>query len=337
MRKCEASKGSFQNRINYLKDIETLLKSVIADTEKKAEVPCPVCKRPVDKNLAERLIHETEQQIKEAEKELREIEKDSKALLDKINALRLKVMKLREYETRINALPMDLLEKIKPLAAERVDLLLSSAKSFLKEKSETQKSRASELDKLRKEIEKITRELAELKAEASHTHRLRLLSDRLNLTYERQMLAEIISAALESTLQEQKDQNLVHVYKWISELWQRFRPESQWQIVLDEKGIIRVESNERQYGFAHLSGGEKTVLLVLARVILCRLLSKKIDFLMIDEPLEHLDIRNRRSLLNFLVSAIRQNILPQMLVTTFEETLIRRYYEGEKTSIELLG
>jgi ATPase subunit of ABC transporter with duplicated ATPase domains len=86
-----------------------------------------------------------------------------------------------------------------------------------------------------------------------------------------------------------------------------------------------------------LISGEKTVLLVLARVILCRLLSTKIDFLMIDEPLEHLDIRNRRSLLNFLVAACQKDFIPQMFVTSFEETLIRKYYEGEKTSIELLA
>jgi DNA repair exonuclease SbcCD ATPase subunit len=151
------------------------------------------------------------------------------------------------------------------------------------------------------------------------------------------MLAEMLTGALESTLHEQKDQNLSHVYTWISKLWQKFRPESRWKIVLDEKGIIWVASDERQYDFAHLSGGEKTVLLVLARVILCRLLSTKIDFLMKDEPLEHLDIRNRRSLLNFLVAVCRKNIIPQMLVTTFEETLIRKYYEGEKTRIELLA
>ena len=150
-------------------------------------------------------------------------------------------------------------------------------------------------------------------------------------------MAEMIAAALESTLQEQKDQNLVHVYRWISELWQRFRPESRWKIVLDDKGMMRVTSDERQYDFSHLSGGEKTVLLVLARVILCRLLSTRVDFLMIDEPLEHLDIRNRRSLLNFLVAVCRKNIIPQMLVTTFEETLIRKYYEGEKTRIDLIS
>jgi len=336
-RKNEASVGSVQNRISYLRDIESLLESVIAGTEEKTEVPCPVCKRPVDKTLAERLINETTQQIEEAEKELHEIQDASKALQEKINRLRQKARKLRDYDTNLNTFLKSLLERVKPLTIEKADLHLSSLNASLKEKSEAEKSKASQLDDIKKEIEQKTRYLAELKAESKQAARLKLLKDRLHLSYERQMLAEMLTSALESTLHEQKDRNLSHVYRWISELWQKFRPESRWKIVLDEKGIIRVASDERQYDFAHLSGGEKTVLLVLARVILCRLLSTKIDFLMIDEPLEHLDIRNRRSLLNFLVAVCRKNIIPQMLVTTFEETLIRKYYEGEKTRIELLG
>jgi len=337
LRNGEVSVGSVQNRLTYLRDIESLLQSVIADTEEKTEVPCPICKRPVSKTLAERLINETKQQIEEAKKELQEIQDASRALQEKIKTLRQKVRELRDYGTRLNTFSKPLLERVKPLSIEKVDPLLSSLNLSLKEKSDIEKSKASQLDGIRKEIEQKTNYLAELKAQSKEADRLKLLKDRLNSFYERQMLTETISRALESTLQEQKDQNLAHIYKWISELWQKFRPESRWNVVLDDKGIIRVTSDERQYEFAHLSGGEKTVLLILARVILCRLLSTRVDFLMIDEPLEHLDIRNRRSLLNFLVAVCRKNITPQMFVTTFEETLIRKYYEGEKTRIELLG
>ena len=193
------------------------------------------------------------------------------------------------------------------------------------------------MEATRKDIEQKTRDHGELKAELKQAERFKLLRDRLQLYFKKQMLAETICGALDSVLQEQKDENLDIVCKLISDLWQKFRPESKWQIALDNKGTIRVESEERMYDFTHLSGGEKTVLLVLARVILCKVQSTKIDFLMIDEPLEHLDIRNRRSLLNFLVSACRKGIIRQMLVTTFEESLIRKYYEGEMTKIELLG
>ncbi len=151
------------------------------------------------------------------------------------------------------------------------------------------------------------------------------------------MLAEILHEAIKFTIQRQKDYGLEPIFIQISHLWDKFRPESKWKIALDKEGIIRIQSKERQYGFSNLSGGEKTVLLVLTRVMLCRKLAPKIDFILIDEPLEHLDIRNRRSLLNFLFRVNKAKIIPQIIVTTFEETLIRKYYTEEKTRIELLN
>ncbi len=104
-------------------------------------------------------------------------------------------------------------------------------------------------------IEQKTRDLAELRVELKQADRLKLLKDRFNSYYERQMPAEMLTGALGSALQEQKDQKLVHVYRWLSELWKKFRPEGRWRILLDEKGILRVASDKRHYDFAHLRGG----------------------------------------------------------------------------------
>jgi hypothetical protein len=133
-----------------------------------------------------------------------------------------------------------------------VALLLSSIEESLKEKSEIEKTKTSELINVKNKIDRKTTELAELKADSKQVNRLSLLKNRLSLNYERQMLAGILTGALESTLQEQKDQRLTPVYRLLSELWQKFRPESQWQIGLDEKGLIKVASDSRQYEFAHL-------------------------------------------------------------------------------------
>jgi DNA repair exonuclease SbcCD ATPase subunit len=58
-----------------------------------------------------------------------------------------------------------------------------------------------------------------------------------------------------------------------------------------------------------------------------------VDFLTIDEPLEHLDTRNRRSIINFLVASSTNGLISQTIVTTFEESLVRKYldYKGTKT------
>jgi len=337
LRENEALVGSVQNRITYLKDIERLLQSVIAETAEKADFPCPVCKRPIDKPLADRLIGDTEIQISQAEKELFEAQKTSKDLQVKLSNFRERLLKTRAYETRLKTFPNSVIEPVRPLSIDKMDTLLSSLKTSLQAKEGEAKEKTETLQALRKEIESKTHQLANIRAEMKQMERMTPLRDRLRFAYEGEMSAEIIAKALTSTLHDQKDQELVNIYEQISELWNTFRPESKWQVVLDDKGVIRITSKERQYDFSHLSGGEKTVLLVLARVILSKFLAAKIDFLMIDEPLEHLDIRNRRSLLNFLVEACRKNFIPQMLVTTFEETLVRRYYEGEKTRTEVLA
>lgn len=336
-KKTQTLVGSVQSRLVYLNDIKQLLQSVVAKTAEKEEVPCPICKRPIDETLASRLIAETEKQIEETEKELFDVQKTSRDLQDRINDFRRIIQKGRDYETRLNALPASILKKVKPLTFDKIDELLSSLKESFKNKIKEERENTSNLETLKKEIYTKTQELANMRAFVTQSNRLKHLKDRLRIAYEGQMLAEILNEALESTTQRQKNYKLEPVFTQISRLWDKFRPESKWKIALDEQGIIRVKSKDKQYSFSHLSGGEKTVLLVLTRVMLCRILAPKIDFILIDEPLEHLDIRNRRSLLNFLFKVSKESIFPQMLVSTFEETLIRKYYNGEKTRIEFLA
>ena len=58
----------------------------------------------------------------------------------------------------------------------------------------------------------------------------------------------------------------------------------------------------RQLDLSQFSGGEKTALLIMLHTIIAHHFSRS-DFLLIDEPLEHLDPINRRSLIRFLVGA----------------------------------
>jgi len=88
--------------------------------------------------------------------------------------------------------------------------------------------------------------------------------------------------------------SLAPLYKNLARFWERLRPGGVYQVRFDAKGSLELGRDEGTWmNFAQLSGGEKAVLLVLARVLICAMFSN-IDFLMIDEPSEHLDIRSRR-------------------------------------------
>ena len=61
------------------------------------------------------------------------------------------------------------------------------------------------------------------------------------------------------------------------------------------------------------------------------------DFMLLDEPLEHLDSKNRWALIKFLVDTTKRGYPKQLIVTTFEETLIREYLDDSDIKINILS
>lgn len=135
--------------------------------------------------------------------------------------------------------------------------------------------------------------------------------------------------AAQETLTAQRNVDMVAIYDKISRVWGAFRGGDDWHIELDSSGMPQMEDNEgRRLDLSQFSGGEKTALLIMLHTIIAYHFSRS-DFLLVDEPLEHLDPVNRRSLIHFLVGAYRRGAFRQALVATFEESLIRKYMSEE--------
>jgi DNA repair exonuclease SbcCD ATPase subunit len=143
--------------------------------------------------------------------------------------------------------------------------------------------------------------------------------------------------ATEGTLQSQQDTDMKTIYEQIADLWSSFREEEGWEMQYNPEGypVMTHGKEELTLDLRQLSGGEKTALLIMLHTIIAHHFSKS-DFLMIDEPLEHLDPINRRSLIRFLVDAFRHNMFGQAIIATFEESLIRKYQSGEGVNIILV-
>ena len=90
------------------------------------------------------------------------------------------------------------------------------------------------------------------------------------------------------------------------------------------------------FKFPQLSGGEKTALLILTHMLLCKHFSDS-DFMLLDEPLEHLDARNRWALVNYLIQSCKRGAPEQLVVTTIEEPYIREYMEDPLVKVTRLG
>ena len=83
----------------------------------------------------------------------------------------------------------------------------------------------------------------------------------------------------------------------------------------------RIGSEELDY--EQFSDGEKMVTQLILRVLVLRA-TTSLGFFWVDEPLEHLDPDARRALAVLLAQAPEDPTFPQVLVTTYEEPLIRR-------------
>jgi DNA repair exonuclease SbcCD ATPase subunit len=96
------------------------------------------------------------------------------------------------------------------------------------------------------------------------------------------------------------------------------------QLRMDSSGALYLEEGSHVVGYGGFSGGQRTLAMLTLRLLALQM-ATKCSFFVLDEPLEHLDARNRRSLASLLVHATRESSqLRQVLVTTYEESVTRR-------------
>jgi len=96
------------------------------------------------------------------------------------------------------------------------------------------------------------------------------------------------------------------------------------QLHMGPSGALSLEEGNHIVSYGGLSGGQRTLAMLTLRLLALQM-ATRCSFFVLDEPLEHLDSRNRRSLASLLVQATRESPqLRQVLVTTYEESVTRR-------------
>jgi DNA repair exonuclease SbcCD ATPase subunit len=139
--------------------------------------------------------------------------------------------------------------------------------------------------------------------------------------------------AAQETLTTQRNTDMAAIYDQVARIWDAFTGYTNWRIELDTSGMPTLQDREgHKLDLSQFSGGEKTALLIMLHTIIAHHFSQS-DFLLIDEPLEHLDPVNRRSLIRFLVGSYRRGSFEQAIVATFEESLIRKYMSEEGVNV----
>ncbi len=296
---------------------------------KKSTLPCPVCRKPMTET-------ERTQIIRDIQKDIDKIDREFTRKLQELNQAEAEYRHLAQQSAALQELRNNLAHVTFSSISSHASLaeLLRITQQPLSTpvtKSEGQKQIQEQIQQLNKTYARYLTLQNRLEQEGYKTPE-ELRQALLNLEI-RSLSLRAAEQAVHKTLSIQRNVDMNQIYKQIALVWSAFHGKQHWQMELDGKGMPTFKNEAgQQFDLSQFSGGEKTAILVILHTIIANYFSQS-DFLLIDEPLEHLDPVNRRSLIRFLVGAYRKNRFQQAIIATFEESLIRKYMSDEGVNI----
>lgn len=313
---------------------KTLL--VIEPYENRSEtLPCPVCQKPMTGPERQSVLAEIHTALIGLDQQIAALRTEQARNEDALRELKRQLDLLRELQ---NLIAHGNITDLKPDSS--FEQIVSAAN-----KASEKKEYLGELERQRREIQqRISKLQTDQAAFIAVQKRLNdfgfqqpeEVGETLVNMEIRLLSLRAASQAVENTLVVQRNQDLQCIYKQIAQLWGAFIGDDDWQVAIDAKGMVTLQNEMgRQFDLQQLSGGEKTALLIMLHTIIAHHFSRS-NFLMIDEPLEHLDPINRRSLMHFLVQCYRRGIFKQAIVATFEESLIRKYLSEDGVNVVII-
>jgi DNA repair exonuclease SbcCD ATPase subunit len=304
--------------------------------ENSAEtVLCPVCRKPLTPQERTLIRNEVNGEINALEEQRAKIQQAKNELSKAKVGLEKQIALLQPIRNLIahTELPdinarmsySELTNVVRALIKEEA----IKRQQHLSQERSTANKRLRELEAHQSEYLSIRKRLRDLGFDTPQA-----LLDELVRIEVRLLSMRAASQATETTLATQQRSEMRSIYQQIAGLWSNFTGIEGWGVEMDMRGYPFVVNPEQdlELDLRQLSGGEKTALLILLHTIMAHHFSKS-RFLMIDEPFEHLDQTNRRSVMEFLVEAYRHQVFNQALIATCEEDLIRNYQSTEGINV----
>jgi recombinational DNA repair ATPase RecF len=161
---------------------------------------------------------------------------------------------------------------------------------------------------------------ARRRREAGESARVEL--EAVTTAFERTATLEAAAAALDAARLRILTESVEPLEELLADNWRNLfvdRP----GVGLDGDGSVSRRIGDEVLSYEQFSDGEKMVTQLLLRVLVLRA-TTRLGFFWVDEPLEHLDPDARRALAVLLAQAPEEPSFRQVLVTTYEEPLIRR-------------
>jgi len=317
----QESVGRLKGRKEAREDAMRLLQPPDLAAEDTSTIPCPVCRKPLSHEERREILSDVEEEIlvilgeqRETEAELARADAKRATALADMGTLVEYARRTTEWAARYADI-QSLSAAREKLAALEKDLRLADEE-------------AAELGDQLRGLREASWALSALNQRVESLGFASLAAARQGLVglTKAELVLEASRRAIDQTVAEQRGQNLREVYQQIAEAWQTFVQQSEWEVEFDPDGrwSVRDVDQKRTFDLRQLSGGEKTALLAIIHSVLASRFSEA-RFMLMDEPLEHLDAVNRRSLVRFFIEALKKGFFEQMVVTTFEESLVRKY------------
>jgi DNA repair exonuclease SbcCD ATPase subunit len=145
------------------------------------------------------------------------------------------------------------------------------------------------------------------------------LRDRSQAAHRREAVANIAAQVMAGTAEAVLTERIDPLVTEITHRWKRVFV-NRGELRLQHDGQLILLRDSHQIAFDQFSSGEKVIALLATRLLVLEACTKA-SFLWLDEPLEHLDPRNRRLAASLMATA--GDHTRQLLVTTYEDQLAR--------------
>jgi len=183
---------------------------------------------------------------------------------------------------------------------------------------ESYRSLSDEVSRLRREREEARGEVGEI------TSLLGANSEAVAL-YRDGYIAQIAATAFRAARQQIFSSRVDPLATEVAHRWKEIWP-GDATLELPPSGELQLLRRGGPISLKGFSGGERAVAVVLLRLLAAQMAGRN-PFMWFDEPLEHLDSRNRRLLASVVASSAASGAVRQIVVTTYEDAVTRRLGE----------
>ena len=146
-------------------------------------------------------------------------------------------------------------------------------------------------------------------------------ANRLNRAAREELLLETTAEIFEQVADRYLTERIDPLAQDVAYRWKLLL--GQAGLVLEPTGEIRLRRGNLDLEFGDMSGGERAIAGIIVRLLVAAS-ATRIPTCWFDEPLEHLDPRRRAGVAQTLVSAAATGTIDQIVVTTYEEAMVRQ-------------